>query len=114
MHSLIRSIALLALLIGAAPAAAADEYFMGHSVYGYSGYSPGGGLYINAFPINAEVRVDGAVIGVANDLEASVVDTRAGVHRLSFTAPGYEPVSVLVQVVRDWTTRVRLNMIPVR
>jgi PEGA domain len=111
---LIRSIALLALLIGAAPAAAADEYFMGHSVYGYSGYSPGGGLYINAFPINAEVRLDGALIGVANDLEASVVDTRAGMHQLSFTAPGYEPVAVLVQVVRDWTTRVRLNMIPAR
>ncbi len=114
MPSLIRSIALLALLIGAAPAAAADTAFMGHSVYGYSGYSPGGALYVNAFPINAEVRLDGALIGVANDLQASVVDTRAGTHRLSFTAPGYEPVTVLVQVVRDWTTRVRLTMIPAR
>ena len=114
MRSLISSTALLALLIGAAPAAAADEYFMGHSVYGYSGYSPGGALYINAFPINAEVRLDGALIGVANDLQASLVDTRAGMHRLSLTAPGYEPATVLVQVVRDWATRVRLTMIPMR
>ncbi len=114
MRSLIRLIGLLAVLGGVAPASAADNYFMGHSVYGYSGYSPGGALYINAFPINAEVRLDGALIGVANDLEASVVDARAGVHRLSFTAPGYESTNVLVLVVRDWTTRVRLTMLPAR
>ena len=31
-------------------AGAADTTYMGHSVYGYSGYSLGGSLYINAFP----------------------------------------------------------------
>jgi hypothetical protein len=30
------------------------------------------------------------------------------------TAPGYEPTTVLVRVVRDWTTRVRLQLIPTR
>jgi hypothetical protein len=34
------------------------------------------------------------------------------VHRLTVTAPGYEPTTVLVRVVRDWTTRVRLHLIP--
>jgi len=107
---------LVALLIGGAPAGAgaAASSFMGHSVYGYSGYSSGGALYINAQPMDAEVRLDGVPIGVANDLQASLVDAKPGVHRLSFSAPGYEPTTVLVRVVRDWMTRVRLGLIPVR
>ena len=95
-------------------ASAADNYFMGRSVYGYSGYSPGGSLYINALPSDAEVRLDGVPIGQANDLQASLVEAHAGVHTLTFQAPGYEPASVLVRVVRDWTTRVRLTLIPSR
>ena len=106
----------LVLSLAAVPAAtlAADNYFMGHSVYGYSGYSPGGSLYINALPIDAQVLLDGVPIGFANDLEARPVETRPGIHTLTFEAPGYEPTSVLVRVVRDWTTRVRLNMVPAR
>jgi len=112
------SIALLVVLAAVtAPASgafAADNYFMGHSVYGYSGYSPGGSLYINALPSDAEVRLDGVLIGHANDLQASLVEARAGVRTLTFQAPGYEPASVLVRVIRDWTTRVRLTLIPAR
>jgi hypothetical protein len=51
---------------------------------------------------------------VANDLQASLVDTRAGVHAIGFSAPGYEPTIVYVNVVRDWVTRVRLTLIPAR
>jgi hypothetical protein len=51
---------------------------------------------------------------VANDLQASLVDAHVGVHELIVTAPGYEPTIVLVRVVRDWTTRVRLQLIPAR
>ncbi|MGH7349195.1 MAG: PEGA domain-containing protein [Candidatus Rokuibacteriota bacterium] len=107
----------LAVLLGVgtpAMAPAADSYFMGHSVYGFAGYSLGGALYINAFPYFAEVHLDGNLIGVANDLQASLVDTRVGVHTLSVTAPGYETTTVRVRVVRDWTTRVRLHLIPAR
>jgi PEGA domain-containing protein len=103
---------LVAAAASGAPAAA--DTFMGHSVYGYSGYSLGGALYINAFPIVAEVRLDGKPIGVANDLQASLVDARVGTHTLTVTAPGYRPATVLVRVVRDWTTRVRLQLIPAR
>ncbi|HEY7436985.1 MAG TPA: PEGA domain-containing protein [Methylomirabilota bacterium] len=102
------------LVAGAASAPAADKAYMGHAVYGYSGYSLGGALYINAFPHFAEVSLDGKPIGIANDLQASLVDARVGVHALTVTAPGYEPATVLVRVVRDWTTRVRLMLIPVR
>jgi hypothetical protein len=113
-----RILAVLSLLLSlAAPpvgARAADNYFMGHSVYGYSGYSQGGSLYINALPIDTQVRLDGVAIGFANDLQASPVETRPGIHTLTFEAPGYEPTSVLVRVVRDWTTRVRLNLVPAR
>jgi PEGA domain-containing protein len=108
---------LLALAALASPgpgASAADNYFMGHSVYGYSGYSPGGSLYINALPSDAEVRLDGVVLGRANDLQARPVEARAGMHTLTFEAPGYEPTRVLVRVIRDWTTRVRLTLIPSR
>jgi hypothetical protein len=108
------SLALLALAAPASAALAADNYFMGHSVYGYSGYSQGGSLYINALPIDAEVRLDGVPIGFANDLQASPVETWPGIHSVTFQAPGYEPTTVLVRVVRDWTTRVRLNLVPAR
>jgi PEGA domain len=98
----------------ASGSAAAGTTYMGHSVYGYSGYSLGGAIYINVFPYFAEVSLDGKPIGVANDLQASLVDTRVGVHALTVTAPGYEPATVLVRVVRDWATRVRLTLIPAR
>jgi PEGA domain len=102
------------LIIGAAGPADAADTFMGHAVYGYSGYSLGGALYVNAFPHFAEVSLDGRPIGLANDLQASLVDARVGEHQLTVTAPGYEPTTVLVRVVRDWTTRVRLQLIPLR
>jgi hypothetical protein len=104
----------LALAVVPAAALAVDSVFMGHSVYGYSGYSPGGSLYINALPIDAEVLLDGVPLGFANDLEAQPVEARPGIHVLSFQAPGYEPTAVRVRVVRDWTTRVRLYMVPAR
>ena len=93
-------------------AGAADTTYMGQSVYGYSGYSLGGSLYINAFPSFAEVSLDGKPLGIANDLQASLVDARVGLHALTVAAPGYRPTTVLVRVVRDWATRVRLQLIP--
>ncbi|HEY7040502.1 MAG TPA: PEGA domain-containing protein [Methylomirabilota bacterium] len=111
------SLALLttALVAGTPATAPADtfSYAMGHSS-SYAGFSPGGSLYINAFPMEAEITLDGVPIGVANDLQASLVDTHAGVHQLGFSAPGYETTVVYVNVVRDWVTRVRLTLIPAR
>jgi len=104
----------VAAVAGLAPAASAGEMYSSHSEYGYAGFSPGGALYINALPSNAEVRLDGVLVGLANDLQASVVDARPGLHTLTFQAPGYEPTIVYVGVVRDWTTRVRLTLIPTR
>ena len=58
-----------AVVAGLAPGASAGNmYSTGYSEYGYSGFSPGGALYINALPANAEVRLDGVLVGVANDL----------------------------------------------
>jgi PEGA domain len=110
---------LLALLIaaavaGLAPGASAADMYSSHSEYGYAGFSPGGALYINALPSNAEVRLDGVMVGVANDLQATPVDARPGMHTLTFQAPGYQPTVAYVRVVRDWTTRVRLTLIPAR
>jgi expansin (peptidoglycan-binding protein) len=102
------------LVVGAVSAVAADNTYMGHAVYGYSGYSLGGALYINAFPHFAEVSLNGKPLGLANDLQASLVDARVGVHAVTVTAPGYQPATVLVRVVRDWATRVRLTLIPAR
>jgi hypothetical protein len=110
---------LLALLIavavaGLAPGAFAADMYSSQSEYGYAGFSPGGALYINALPSNAEVRLDGVLVGVANDLQATAVDARPGMHTVTFQAPGYQPTVVYVRVVRDWTTRVRLTLIPAR
>jgi hypothetical protein len=60
------------------------------------------------------VSLDGKAIGVANDLPAALVDARIGVHTLTLTAPGYQPATVLVRVVPDWATRVRLELVPAR
>ena len=116
MNRFLLSVALLAAsAAGLVPAvSAADMSYLGQSEYGYAGYSPGGSLYINALPSNTEVRLDGVPVGVANDLQATPVEARPGVHWLTVQAPGYEPTSVLVRVVRDWTTRVRLTLIPAR
>ena len=106
---------LIAILLVAGPAsgaAAADSTYMSQSGYHFSGYSLGGAIYVNAFPYFAEVSLDGKPIGVANDLQASLVDARVGVHAVTVSAPGYQPATVLVRVVRDWTTRVRLNLTP--
>jgi hypothetical protein len=101
-------IPILVLLAGAADALAG-------AAHAFSGYGPGGTLYVNVLPHRAEVTLDGKRIGVANDLQAALlVDTRAGTHRLTASAPGYETVTLPVQVVRAWTTRVRLTLIPVR
>lgn len=100
-------IPILVLLAGAADALLGPAH-------AFSGYGPGGTLYVNVLPHFAEVALDGKRIGVANDLQAALVDTRVGVHRLTVSAPGYEPVTLPVQVVRAWTTRVRLTLIPVR
>ena len=116
-RSLISLALLTTALVAATPAAAPADtfsYAMGRSSNGYAGYSPGGSIYINAFPMEAEITLDGVPIGVANDLQASLVDTHAGVHALGVAAPGYEPTVVYVRVVRDWVTRVRLTLIPQR
>jgi hypothetical protein len=113
----LRVLALLITLLLAAAAsgcATAGRPVTGRSVHGYSGYSQGGALYINAFPYLAQVSLDGKPLGVANDLQAALVDARPGVHRLTVTAPGYEPATVAVWVALDWTTRVRLMLVPVR
>ena len=118
MNRVFISFALLTItLVAGAPAMALADtfsYAMGSSSSGYAGYSPGGSLYINAFPMDTEITLDGVPIGVANDLQASLVDARAGVHQLAFSAPGYEPTVVYVRVARDWVTRVRLTLIPAR
>ena len=116
-RSLICLAVLTTALVAAIPAAARADtfsYAMGHSSDNYAGYNPGGSLYINALPMEAQITLDGVPVGVANDLQASLVDTHAGVHALGVSAPGYEPTVVYVRVVRDWVTRVRLTLIPQR
>ena len=112
------SLALLTIALVAATAAPAPadsfSYAMGRSSSGYPGNPPGGSHYTTAFPRAAPVTLAGAPIGAANDLQASLVDTHAGVHAIGFSAPGYEPTIVYVSVVRDWVTRVRLTLIPAR
>jgi hypothetical protein len=105
-------IAVLLVAGAASGARAADTIYMGHPVYRDSGYSLGGTLYVDAFPSFAEVSLDGKPIGVANDLQASQVDTRVGPHALTVTTPGYQPTTVIARVVRDWATRVRRELLP--
>ena len=75
-------------------------------------------LFLAAAPVGLRASgapaADTSFMGHSNDLQARPVEARAGVHTLAVQAAGYEPTSVLVRVVRDWTTRVRLTLIPAR
>src|SRR5262245_44438816 len=106
VNPLLPSLALLTIaLVAATPVPAPADtfsYAMGRSSYGYAGYSPGGSLYINAFPMETQITLDGVPIGVANDLQASLVDAHAGVHQLGSCAPGYETPVLYVTGVRGW------------
>ena len=60
-----------------------------------------GHLRVRAFPADAEIRVDGRLLGQGVVLDSAV---RAGARRLRISAPGYRTFDTTVTVVADEIT----------
>lgn len=70
-----------------------------------------GRLRVRAFPADAEIRVDGRVLG-----QGVVFDSvlRAGVRRLKVSAPGYQTLDTLVTILADEITSLARITLPVQ
>jgi hypothetical protein len=70
-----------------------------------------GRLRVRAFPADAEIRVDGRVLG-----QGVVFDSvlRAGVRRLRVSAPGYRTLDTLVTIIADEITSLARITLPVQ
>ncbi len=95
-------------------------------VYGYGAPSapvyitPRSALYgsvtLEISPYDAEVFVDGEYIGLVRDFDGvgAPLNLTAGRHRLDLTAPGYEPLSIDIDVMPGQLVPYRGDMQPVR
>jgi hypothetical protein len=70
-----------------------------------------GRLRVRAFPADAEIRVDGRVLGLGVVLDSVV---RAGARRLRVTAPGHEPFDTTITVVADEITALSRITLPLQ
>jgi serine/threonine protein kinase len=70
---------------------------------------PLGRLRVRAFPADAEIRVDGRLLGQGVVLDSAV---RAGSRRLRISAPGYKSFDTIVTVVADEITALSRITLP--
>ena len=68
-----------------------------------------GRLRVRAFPADAEIRVDGRLLGVGVVLDSTV---RAGLRRLRVSAPGYKSFDTTVTIVADEITALARIALP--
>jgi serine/threonine protein kinase len=68
-----------------------------------------GRLRVRAFPADAEIRVDGRLLGQGVVLDSAV---RAGPHRLRITAPGYKSFDTTITLVADEITALSRITLP--
>jgi hypothetical protein len=68
-----------------------------------------GRLRVRAFPADAEIRVDGQLLGHGVVLDSTV---RTGARRLRVSAPGYKPFDTTVTIVADEITALSRVTLP--
>ena len=71
-------------------------------------------LTVEAYPLYADVWLDGVPIGTAHSLVARTISVPPGPHVVQVAAEGYLPAVVDVSSVIDWATRVSLHLVPAR
>ncbi|HEV8437738.1 MAG TPA: PEGA domain-containing protein [Methylomirabilota bacterium] len=81
-----------------------------------SSYVPGESstITVDALPLQAEVRLDGVLVGTAHDLIARPLPVVPGAHVVQVSALGYRPSLVNVLGDQNWATRVQLQLVPDR
>jgi hypothetical protein len=70
------------------------------------GFAGEGTLRLKIKPPDAEVYVDGYYVGIVSDYNGVFhkLHTEGGQHRIEVRAPGYEPMTIDVQVTPDHAT----------
>jgi len=71
-------------------------------------------ITVDALPLQAEVRLDGVLLGTAQDLIGRAVPVVPGVHVVQVSAEGHLPSVVNVPGYSDWASRVKLQLVPDR
>ena len=71
-------------------------------------------LTVDAYPLYADVWLDGVPIGTAHSLVARTIAVPPGPHVVQVAAEGYLPAVVDVSSFIDWATRVSLHLVPAR
>lgn len=71
-------------------------------------------ITVDVLPHEAEVRLDGVLLGTAHDLISKSIFVVPGNHRLEFSAPGYLSTTMRVTGIVDWTSRVQIVLVPDR
>ena len=86
------------------------------SAAGAEGYIPGGEsvVTVDVLPLQAEVRLDGVMIGTAHDLLNRPLPVLPGQHLVQVSARGYLTTSVPVPSIPNWASRVQVVLIPDR
>jgi hypothetical protein len=95
-------------------------YGYGYSGYGYPGYgydgygSAAGKIRITGAPTDAEVYVDGSYVGIVDDFDGTFqrLNLEPGVHRIELQAPGFQTVTVDVNLQPRQTINYRAAMRP--
>jgi hypothetical protein len=75
---------------------------------------PDGHLLLEVEPHTAQVYVDGYYVGTVDDVNRNGGRLGAGPHQIELTEPGYEPVTVAVQMTSGQTVTYRSVMQAVR
>jgi hypothetical protein len=79
-----------------------------------NGESTNSTLTVAVLPLQAEVRLDGALLGSAHDLVARALSMVPGDHVVEIAAPGYLPSVVNVAGFPNWASHVNLELVPDR
>ncbi len=75
---------------------------------------PGGVLYMDLLPRSAQVFVDGAYVGMVEDLARRGLPLDSGRHHLSLEARGYETVAIDLSIISGQPLRYREDLVAVR
>lgn len=71
-------------------------------------------ITVDVLPLDAEVRLNGVLLGTAHDLMSKPIFVVPGEHRLEFSAPGHLLTTMQVIGIPDWTSRVQIVLVPDR
>ena len=71
-------------------------------------------LTVDALPLHAEVRLDGARLGSAHDLVGRALSVLPGDHVVQISAQGHLTNLVPVVGTSNWATRVQVHLVPDR